>query len=151
MMSEWNDKAKSDAKRVELRQRIRMIPWPGMENCYVVISGQWPDNRHEMSKPHMTFTAVDWETGVAAEWDGEYGPIQLAFRAANPGDTPSGEFAAPCWIFENSVRGLHWSQRAVRDHDLARSFVNGDYDHIFAVLGSWLSHSNNVDRVPDND
>ena len=123
-------------KREELKRRVKLIPWPGRDNCFLVLSACWV--RDNFSQPNITFTVVARDRSCAVEWDGHYGPIQRVYPADSPGPQPNGETALPGWIFDNEIRGLHWSQCAVQDHDLPRAFVNGDYDYIFNVLESWL-------------
>ena len=135
-------------------KRVAVIPWEGMPDCYIVISGQkrrselvgdkwysdhgghaeientWA-NKEFRTEACITFTYM--KDGVAAEWDGEYGPIQLWFEAKVAGDG-----VREHWLWPLATGAGHWSQMAVNENDLPRSFNKGEWGSIFGVLRSFV-------------
>lgn len=148
--------AKARANVIEpSMKRVAVLPWPEMENCYLVVSGQrrrqeqvgerWylghEEQRNKFSDfdirtdARITFTYA--ERGVAAEWNGESGPIQLWFRCE--ADYEQGyDKAREHWLWPHAHGAGHWSQMAVSEADLPRRFNEGDWEGIFAVLRGWV-------------
>src|SRR5271165_4786799 len=100
-----------------IKQRIAVLPWPDKENCFLCVSGsigkktnygdKWYLNAHDervqkynsedFTNARITFAyRLD---NVAAEWDGEYGPIQLWFKT-NSDYVGSYGNARPHWLFD---------------------------------------------------
>jgi hypothetical protein len=69
----------------------------------------------------------------AAEWEPEYGPIQVWHRCGKDDAE-----AKPHYIFdfENSGWG-NWSQLAVDENELPSAANSGDWQYIFNVLKNW--------------
>ena len=141
-------------------KRVAVIPFKGLKNCFICVSGQlkkkslkgekWylghRENTEEYSgwedrvKPCITFAYV--KNGVAAEWDGEYGPIQLWFKCEK--DFKEGyDEAREHWIFPYAYGNSHWSQLAVDEERLPQKFNIGDYEGIFNVLKGWVEYNVN--------
>lgn len=145
--------------------RVKIIPWPGIEGAYLCISGKkrpselvgdrWygkPEhaeiinkygNRDFRTEPCITFLA---NVGtVAAEWDGAFGPIQITHQVPTdfvaPADSWGGE-PAEHWFFDRAIWRGHWSQVAVEENGLPRMFNDGDFEGIFRVLRSWADRPN---------
>lgn len=136
--------------------RVLVLPVPDKPGCYVCISGamrskqrrgdRWyaksdhqehvqqfdDDDRTEV---RLSFTYV--EDGIAAEWDGAYGPIQLWFKS-HDGFKDGYDEARPHWLWPFAFGAGHWSQCAVDEAGLTRRFNKGDYDDIFGELRSWV-------------
>ena len=136
--------------------RVKVLPWPGIDRAYLCISGKrrpkkrvgdhwYVDGQHTeyrekygddelKTEPHITFL---FDAGdVCAEWDGAYGPIQLWFRCS--ADFKEGyDEAREHWFYDHAYGRGHWSQIAVSEAGLPEAFARGDYDRIFAELRSW--------------
>lgn len=136
-------------------KRVAVLPWPDMQHCYLVLSGKrrsqepyghrwyagheervqkWHDE-HFRSEPAITFTYA--EGGIAAEWDGDSGPIQLWFKS-HDGYKEGYDEAQPHWLWPFAFGAGHWSQMAVRENNLPERFNEGDYAAIFSVLRHWV-------------
>ena len=115
--------------------RIACLPWPEKENCYLFVSGsrkKTKDGDPPLTTPRISF--VYEKDGVAAEWDGEYGPLQMWYEGHRD---EAGAKEHYIWPFTNTP-GLSWSQVAVNQNELPQRFNEGDYDGIFAVLEGWV-------------
>lgn len=95
-------------------------------------------------KPHVSFLA-DSGDGSAAEWEPQYGPIQIWNECPEDweGETGCGNAikARAHWHFpfvEDS--SLNWSQLAVDREGLKEMLVAGDLYGVFAVLMRWANH-----------
>lgn len=161
--------------------RVAMIPWPQSPGCYLVVSGKrrkeqfegpnWHNEKTRddrflsygeiKSDPCISFTYV--QNGVAAEWDGAMGPIQVWRRYDGDPSTvegaterdgrwtlPSGDGS---WMSDTVLRhwiwpyatGLGaWSQMAVDSEGLPQDFIAGNYEYIFRALKRWAQ-----DRLTD--
>lgn len=154
--------------------RIAVLPWPQRPGCYIVLSGkkarEWREgpNWHNAktrdertlfsayeyrSTPCITFTYQ--QDGVAAEWDGDHGPIQLWFRYdGDPTENSDArqydgkwhidqdggrtEIVFRHWLWPFATGLGHWSQMAVEREGLPQAFVAGSYDEIFSTLQQWV-------------
>ena len=142
--------------------RVAVIPFPPMDGCYLVLSGKvrqkqrygdkWYSGHEEnvqkyedelRTESHITFTYV--QDGVAAEWDGEYGPIQLWFKSTE-GYKEGYDESRPHWLWPFAFGSGHWSQMTVDEAGLGRAFNKGEYQYIFSVLKSWV-----VARLPQSE
>ena len=148
-----------------MNNRIACLPWPGLENCFLYLSGQIQQKRHQGDKwyveheelterysqsittqPHITFT-YRGET-CAAEWDGAYGPITVIIKREE-GYKDEYEEARPNHIYPWASGRGNWSQCAVDDNGLYQAFNTGDYEKIFRVLESFVRHREMRDRDQD--
>lgn len=145
-----------------LMRRVAVIPFPGIDNAFICLSGKrrnkyvsgprWTkeaehDKKDETrvepafsegSDPYITFCYKNEDTGIAAEWDGEYGPIQRWFRCNEDYKSEDGgDKAIAHWLWPFAHGLGHWSQMAVSDAELPKAFIEGDYEYIFQVLKSW--------------
>lgn len=118
----------------------------------IVISGQkrsdyrpngykWHSNECDMSywperelRVHPVMSFCWKEANIAAEWDGDGGPIQLWYAE-------KGEFdhdpIDPHWIFSKAWGYGAWSQIAVNEMQLPEAFHYGEYQRIFDTLRHW--------------
>lgn len=111
------------------QKRIKVIPFPEIENAYIVISGHKKDTQNEVSSI-MSFLYA--EDNIGAEWEPNYGPITIIYPCEK--DHPE---AQPHWYFDYYKGPGYWSQLAVNEEKLGPAFYTGDYDYIFAVLKRW--------------
>lgn len=95
-------------------------------------------------KPHVSFLA-DSGDGSAAEWEPQYGPIQVWTECNEDweGRTEFNNKIEPRshWHFpfvEDSP--LAWSQLAVEREGLKDMLIRGNLDGIFNVLMRWANH-----------
>lgn len=136
--------------------RVAVLPWPEMPGCYLCISGalrrkehageRWYaghaerkkgyDDYEDRTDPRISFTYV--ADGVAAEWDGASGPIQLWFKS-HEGYKEGYDEARVHWLWPFAFGAGHWSQLAVDEAHLPRHFNIGDYAAIFGELRSWVN------------
>lgn len=135
-------------------KRVAVLPWPEMPGCYLVLSGamnkrqlhgeKWYAGHVENKIQYedeprcnatITFTYV--ANGIAAEWDGEHGPIQLWYKSTE-GHKEGYDEARAHWLWPWAFGAGHWSQMAVKDADLTNSFNKGDWSLIFSELKSWV-------------
>lgn len=122
-----------------LIDRVAVLPFPGIENAYLSISAavspKEPPFDGVRLSPTMTFAYVNGR--VAAEWEPQYGPIQLWYeRAADDHENDR----MPHWLWPfGSKSNARWSQMAVDRHALREAFAGGNYEYIFQVLADWAS------------
>ena len=139
--------------------RVAVLPWPGIENAFLCVSGKtrrrsrYGDKWYPANEPHreevqryeeeptaeaaISFTYVG--KNVAAEWDGELGPIQMFFRREEGWKEEDGwQEAKPHWLWPFASGQGAWSQLAVERADLPACFRRGDYAAIFNELRSWV-------------
>ena len=112
-----------------MNSRVKVIPFPGIENAYVVISGNKTDTANKVRK-NMSFFYLDGDIGV--EWEPEYGPITIIYSCDK--DHPE---AQEHWHFDYCTGYGDWSQLAVNENRLGERFYTGDYKGIFNVLKQW--------------
>ena len=82
-------------------------------------------------KNNFTFCFINGN--YAAEWEPEYGPIQVWHKCEK-----DSENAKPHYIFEFSdSQGGNWSQLAVDKNQLPNAANDGYWQYIFNVLKDW--------------
>ena len=110
-------------------KNIKCIPFPGIENAYVVISGHKSNSGNGVTKCISFF----FDNGdIGAEWEPDNGPITRIIKVNQ--DAPE---AQPHWFYDWHAGQGHWSQLAVEKEGLPRAFLRGDYDLIFSILKDW--------------
>ena len=109
--------------------RIKVIPFPEIENAYIVISGR-PRTESNLVEPIMSFFYVEDDVGV--EWEPRNGPITIIYKCDK--DHPE---AQPHWYFDYYTGPGHWSQLAVNEEMLGEKFCRGQYELIFNTLKRW--------------
>lgn len=146
-------------------ERIVMLPFPDHENCFIGLSGskrpsitvgeKWRqshsgkdrtythDTHNFRTEPYITFTYVEGD--IAAEWDGNYGPIRIWYKCekdfiADPNDKYP-EKAREHWIWPYAYGRDYWSQLAVDDNQLPEAFNIGNWSYIFNVLRQFASEN----------
>lgn len=97
-----------------------------------------------MLKPHVSFLA-DNGNGQAAEWEPQYGPIQIWTECDEDwrGETERGNPIEPRkhWHFPFvEDNPLAWSQLAVDRENLKGLLARGNVDAVFNVLFRWADH-----------
>lgn len=142
-----------------LMEHVAVLPWPGIDGAYLCLSGakrrapekmgpRWP--KHDDVPRFMDEVAREAQARITflfdagnccAEWDGEFGPIQIWHRVAK--DSKHGDHEVrEHWFYDHAIGNGIWSQMAVDQHDLPRSFISGNFAHIFSVLKSWAVNHN---------
>jgi len=100
-------------------------------NCYILVSASKRDMKETLGefrvRAHISFL---YDSGtIAAEWEPEYGPIQVWEMADSGKEHYFYDFVVDT--------PLNWSQLAVENNELSQAFNAGDYDYIFNVLKDW--------------
>ena len=136
--------------------RVKVLPWPGIERAYLCLSGKrrrkqrvgdywYGDDKHTehrekygdldtRTEPVITFL---YDAGdVCAEWDGSYGPIKLWFRQ-KPEYSSEYDKGRAHWFYDFAYGDGCWSQMAVDEAGLPEAFARGDFESIFRELKSW--------------
>ena len=112
-----------------INKNVRCIPFPGIENAYVVISGYKTKAGNGVKKCMSFF----YDNGaIGAEWEPDYGPITIIYKC-NKKD----EESRPHWFYDFYTGQGHWSQMAVEEEGLPSAFLDGDYEYLFLVLKKW--------------
>lgn len=112
---------------------IKIIPFPEIENSYIVISSRKDDNTGNGVSLVTSFLYADEISG--AEWEPDNGPIKII--------EPCGathENAAPHWFYPYYKDVWNWSQLAVDAEKLPQHLLDGSYSKIFAVLKKWAEN-----------
>lgn len=120
----------SPTERETRNKRIARLPFPGIDNAFVYLSGKLNHEGANGCEAVASFVYIDGD--IACEWEPRYGPIQL-WMACDEG----AEGAIRNYVFPWVSGGAHWSQIAVEREQLPRLFADGDFDLIFATLRRW--------------
>jgi hypothetical protein len=116
--------------------RVLVVPVPqygeGANVIYSAARRRPEDNFGEFRvKNNFSFCFINGN--YAAEWEPEYGPIQVWHKCKE-----TDENAREHYIFDFTDSGnLNFSQLAVDENDLPRSANVGDWQYIFNVLKDW--------------
>jgi hypothetical protein len=113
-----------------MKKSIKIIPFPDIENAFIVISGHKDVKTVNGVRFCMSFVYGTDKGG--AEWEPEFGPITKLI----PCDEKDEE-AQPHWFYPFYKGQGHWSQLKVDDEMLVDYFDRGDYKSIFNVLKKW--------------
>lgn len=109
-----------------MNKGIKCIPFPGIKNAYIVISGH-KSNEGNGCKKCMSFF---YDNGiVSSEWEPNYGPITVIYECDK--NHPK---AQKHWWYDYCTGYGHWTQCAVNELQLPEAFIEGDYEYIFNVL-----------------
>lgn len=115
------------------------------ERCFIYQSfGKRESNFGDlMLEAHVSFLA-DSGIGTAAEWEPQYGPIQLFTECSKDweDETENGnKIESRChWHFPHvKDESGRWSQLAVDDEGLKPMLLRGDMDGVFDVLMRWAN------------
>lgn len=116
-----------------LQERVCKSRVNGIENAWILVSGsrRKTDDPYFCAKATISFL---YDSGSwAAEWEPEYGPIQVWHKCDE-----KAENAKPHYFYEFTDNGPgNWSQMAVDNNELPQAFVNGEYKYIFGILEQW--------------
>lgn len=113
-----------------MNRSIKIIPFPEIDNFYVVISACTYKDRDNRVMKNMSFVWADENGG--AEWEPDYGPITKLIPCKE-----TDEEAQPHWFYPFYRGQGHWSQFAVEENELPAAFQRGDYEYIASVLKEW--------------
>jgi len=111
----------------------RVLKFEYKPNCFVLVSFRERDSGcgDFRIKPIVSFL---YDAGdVAAEWEVEYGPIQIFHKCSEDAEGAKEHYY---YDYENSSP-LSWSQLAVDRWGLPKEASRGEWDYIFAVLQDW--------------
>lgn len=112
----------------------RIIEHEYKENCFILTS--FHTKKYEGTDMKSVYPTVSFlyrgET-KAAEWEVQYGPIQLWEKADENIEDAKEHYVYPL-IHDIPA---NWSQLAVEDNDLQGALLRGNYDYIFDVLERW--------------
>lgn len=112
-----------------MNKNVYCIPFDGIENAYVVISGHKAKTGNGIKKCMSFF----YDNGlVGAEWEPDNGPITVIYKCR-----AEDEGSIPHWFYGFYTGQGNWSQLAVEEEGLPSAFLDGDYKYIFAVLRCW--------------
>ena len=105
------------------------------EGAHVIYSAQKRDMKDTCGefqvKNMFSFCWINGE--YAAEWEPEYGPIQVWHRCEK-----DAEGSRPHYVFEFTDSGFgNWSQLAVSNNELPQAANSGFWQYIFSVLKDW--------------
>jgi len=109
---------------------VKCIPFPDIDNAYVVISGHKSEHTGNGVQKCMTFFYGGDKIG--AEWEPDNGPITVIYSCDKDTDG-----AQPHWFYDYCTGYGNWSQLAVDREHLPDAFLAGSYDYIFGVLKAW--------------
>jgi len=112
-----------------MNRNVKAIPFPDIENAYVVISGVKSDKGNYCEKRMSFFYAGD---NSGSEWEPDYGPITRI--------TPCGKndgSAKEHWFYDYYTGNGDWTQCAVDEENLPKKFLAGNYKGLFDVLKKW--------------
>jgi hypothetical protein len=113
-----------------MKKRIKCIPFPGITNAYIVISGSHKkDSCNEVSS-NMSF--LYHNDKIAVEWEPNYGPITVLYECDKDHEEAQKHF-----FFDYCTGYGHWSQLAVQEERLGEKFYTGNYEGLFEVLKRW--------------
>lgn len=114
-----------------MKENIKILPFPNIENAYLVISFSKIKEPHPHTETCISFL-YDNSNGVAAEWEPKYGPITVMYKCEK--EHPD---ATPYWFWDYCTGFGNWSQLAVEEKGLPEALYSGDYEYIFNVLKEW--------------
>lgn len=112
-----------------INKNVRCVPFNGIENAYVVISGHKAETGNGVKKC-MSFFFDNGDVG--AEWEPDNGPITVIFKCKE-----NDEGSQPHWFYDFYTGQGNWSQLAVEEEGLPSAFLDGDYEYLFSVLREW--------------
>jgi hypothetical protein len=116
-----------------MNKSIIKLPFPGIENAYLVFSANQKKLVEFDVGVYYNVSFLVYAGSVAAEWEPQYGPIQLWYKRE-----ATDENVEPGYVFEYvDAGGLNWSQLAVEREQLKPALLSGDYQYIFSVLHRW--------------
>jgi hypothetical protein len=120
----------------ELQKKVGKAQFPGIEGAWILFSAK-ERKTEELSRLMVCSTmSFLFDAGnMAAEWEPEYGPIQIWCKCnADSADAKPHYY----YDYQNSSWG-NWSQTAVNEEMLPEAYLRGDYAHIFRVLARWAT------------
>ena len=112
-----------------MRPSVKVIPFPEIENAYIVISGRESDTPNGVNK-NMTFFYHN--ENVSVEWEPKNGPITTIYACSK--HHPDAE---EHWFYPYCTGYGNWSQLAVLTEGLPEAFITGNYKQLFEILKNW--------------
>lgn len=115
----------------KLNNNIKVIPFPKIENAFIVISFIPTDSCNGVQK-RMSFFFVNKNGKTGAEWEPDYGPLTKLYSCEK--DDPE---AQPHWYFDYFTGNQHWSQLAVNRTGINQALLDNNYEEVFRILKQW--------------
>jgi len=116
----------------EKNATVKLLPFPGIENAYIVISAKKRKVDEDVYAKITTSFFYGTEKG-GAEWGGDSSPITVISPCDESYDDGF-ENAEIHFIYPFCTGHGNWFQKAVESEGLVDAFLSGDYEHIFYVL-----------------
>lgn len=113
-------------------KRVLVVPIPFYgDGARIIYSASKKDGPEFNVKNNFSFA---WVAGnYAAEWEPEYGPIQVWHKCEKDAKGAREHYIFPYTDSDN----LNWSQLAVSENELPQLANRGDWEYIFSVLAKW--------------
>ena len=105
------------------------------EGAYIIYSAAKRDMKETYGEVQVKsiFSFCFINDDYAAEWEPEYGPIQIWHKCEK-----EDQDSRLHYIFDYTDSGnMNWSQMAVNEYNLPESANQGDWQYIFNVLKDW--------------
>lgn len=113
-----------------MNTNIKIIKFPKLKNCYIVISGI--EDSSASNGVHCVFSFFYKGKTCGAEWEPRHGPISVVTKCKK-----STLYAKKHYFYPYCTSD--WSQLAVKEKGLPEFFLSGQYEQIFKVLKEWVS------------
>lgn len=110
---------------------VKVIPFPEIENAYLIISCYRRDDDPNFIRATMSFFYDNKTCGT--EWEPQYGPIQIWYPCDEKHEDKQEHYYYPFVVKHFG----DWSQMAVDYEELREAFLRGDFKWIFSVLKRW--------------
>ncbi|MDY7037911.1 MAG: hypothetical protein SV375_17335 [Thermodesulfobacteriota bacterium] len=114
-----------------MNKNVKCLPFPGIENAYVVISGYKTKTLKfcgDGVKKCMSFFYNGGDIG--AEWEPESDIITVICKCDK-----KHEHSQEHWFYDYCIE--HMSQHVASGYGLPGAFLRGDYIYLFKVLKAW--------------
>lgn len=109
-----------------MNKNIKVIPFPDIPDAYIVISGVKSNTANGCAK-RMSFFYGTVDGGC--EWEPDNGPLTTIYPVQK--NDPE---AREHWFYDYYAGNGYYSQCAVDDTEIAKSFIDGDYNRVFSIL-----------------
>jgi hypothetical protein len=108
------------------------------EGSYLLVSAARRDPKETLGSFYVKPTvSLFYDAGeYGAEWELEYGPIQIWHKCGADDDGAKIHYF---YDWQNAPGGS-WSQLAVETHELPQAAERGDWQYIFGVLRDWAEN-----------
>ena len=122
---------------MSINKNVRCIPFDGIKNAYIVISGRKAETGNGVQKCMSFF----YDNGnIGAEWEPDNGPITVIYSCKSEDGVcrPFNKLTfLSHWFYDFYTGQGSWSKSAVKEEGLPSAFLEGNYEYIFSVLKKW--------------